>query len=427
MIDLFLYMAKVSIATGVLYSFYALLLRKTTFHQLNRFLLLFIIAFSIICPFLDLSFTGSYTLKTNYLWINELDNYSTQGPIQKTEIQNDSLFQIKNFVSLAYLIAVLFLLLRSIGQFRAIFRLKQSALVTLEEDSTVVIYLDNIKNPFSFFKWIFLPMECLNNQANVSVIEHEKVHVKQMHSLDLILSEAYCIIFWFNPFVFLLQKSLKNIHEFIADNQVIRSNKTTIEEYLRLLVSKTEMNISFGITSTFNSLTIKKRIKMITNKKSSKKRSILYFLIVPILALMIQSFSPIDKSSDVPSIRPVKGGEISSKFGYIGINPVTKKQYTHGGIDFKISEGTQVVSSASGVVIEATEKEGWGKLVVIKHEDEYETWYAHLSKINVDIGNKVKLDQEIGLSGNTGYSTGPHLHYEIRKNGERVNPEEYFD
>jgi beta-lactamase regulating signal transducer with metallopeptidase domain len=425
--DLFLYMVKVSIVTGVLYSFYSILLQQTTFHQLNRILLLFIIAFSIICPFLDLSFTGSYTLNTNYLWINELDNFSNGEPLQKSIVNSERLFQTKHFVLLVYLIGVLLFLLKSIRQFRAIFYLKTSAVKILKEDSTVFVYLENIRNPFSFFKWIFLPIECHKYQGNASIIEHEKVHVKQLHSLDLILSEAYCIIFWFNPFVFLLQKSLKSIHEFIADSQVVRSNKTTIDQYLKLLVSVTEMKAYHGMTSSFKCLTIKKRIEMITNKKSSKKSSILYLLLVPVIALMLQSFSSVNESNDIPSLRPVKGGEISVRFGYSGINPVTKKQYTHGGIDIKISEGSSVISTASGEVIEASEKEGWGKLVVIKHSDGYETWYAHLSKINVKEGDKIKEEHEIGLSGNTGQSTAPHLHYEVRKNGERVNPEEYFD
>jgi murein DD-endopeptidase MepM/ murein hydrolase activator NlpD len=109
------------------------------------------------------------------------------------------------------------------------------------------------------------------------------------------------------------------------------------------------------------------------------------------------------------------------------INPITKRQYTHDGIDIKISEGTPVINTASGVVIEAIEKEGWGKLIVIKHTNGYETWYAHLSKINLKKGDKVKKEQEIGFSGNIGNSTAPHLHYEVRQNGACVNPEEYFD
>ncbi len=424
--DLFIFMAKASIVTGVLFSFYALLLQKNSFHYLNRAILLFIIVFSVICPFLDFDFNRNYIFNTNYLWINELDDFSNVESLQNTVVQSEHHFRAKHFVLLVYIVGIIVFFIKSIRQFRAIFRLRKSGLKSVKEDSAVFVYLDNIKNPFSFFKWIFLPKDYDSFHGNSSIIEHEKVHVKQLHSLDLILSEAYCILFWFNPFVFLLQKSLKNIHEFIADNEIIRSKQTSIDQYLRLLVSVTEMKVYSGMTSSFRSLTIKKRIKMITNNKSSRKTGILYLLLVPVIALMIQSFS-IGVSNDIPSLPPVKGGEITVKFAYSGINPVTKKQYTHGGIDIKIAEGSSVMSTASGKVIEATDKDGWGKLIVIKHANGYETWYAHLSKINVKKGDTVKKEQEIGLSGNTGHSTAPHLHYEIRKNGERVNPEEYFN
>lgn len=266
--DLIFYAVKVSVVTGVLFSFYALLLQKTTFHHLNRMLLLFILIFSVICPFMDFSFTRGYNFNTDYLWLNELDNFLNEGPIQKPIVQSQDLFHFQHFVLLVYCIGFLLFLLKSLRKFRAIFRLKTLAVRTLKENSTVFVYLDNIKAPFSFFKWIFLPVENQCN-GNQSIIEHEKVHVKQLPSLDLVLSEIYCIIFWFNPFVFLLQNSLKSIHEFIADNEVVRSNKTPADQYLRLLVSVTEKNTYFGITSSFKSLTIKKRIEMITNKKSS--------------------------------------------------------------------------------------------------------------------------------------------------------------
>jgi len=422
--DIIMYMVKVSIVVGVLYSFYALFLRKTTFHHLNRILLLFILVFSAICPFLDFGFTQIYSFNTNYLWINELGGLSSESPLQKTAVQSGSLFQFKHFMFFVYFAGFVLFLLKSLRQFRAIFRLKTSAVTTMKDSSAVFVYLDTIKNPFSFFRWIFLPFE-YSQRANQSIIAHEKVHVKQLHSLDLILSEIYCIVFWFNPFAFLLQNSLRSVHEFIADNAVVQTNKELVNPYLKLLLSAAENNI-YGVTSSFKSSTIKKRIEMITNDKSSKKSSFLYLLLVPVIAIMIQSFSRADVSGGIPSCRPVDGGEIRVEFGYSGINPITKKRFTHGGIDIQLAEGTSVVSTASGEVIEASEKEGWGKLVVIKHADGYETWYAHLSRFTVKKGDKVQKKFQIGFSGNTGNSTAPHLHYELRKNGERLNPTEFF-
>ena len=420
-----LYFIKVSLITGILYSFYRFFLNKASFHNMNRFLLLFIIFFSLICPVLEFNGSDTYNFFKNGIWINEWNEISGVAPGLNYE-NHHHVLQTGQYIFIVYLLGTLSFLLRAIHQVLSIHRLKRQAKIS-KEDSLVFVYSDNIKAPFSFFRWIFLPSGFIHFEGKASIIQHEKVHVKQLHSLDLILSEAFCIAFWFNPFVFLLKKSLKNVHEFIADNQIINSSMITVNEYLRLLVTSAELNFTSGMTSSFKSLTIKKRIEMIIKNKSSKSRKALYFFLLPVIAFMVQSFSGFHNVKDIPSIRPVKGGEITLEFGYTGTHPITKEQFTHGGVDIKVTEGTKVVATASGVVVEATEDEGWGKLVVIKHGDTYETLYAHLQKIVVAKGDKVKSGQTIGLSGNTGYSTGPHLHYEVHKNYERVNPEEYFD
>lgn len=94
----------------------------------------------------------------------------------------------------------------------------------------------------------------------------------------------------------------------------------------------------------------------------------------------------------------------------------------HKGIDFATPKGTKVLSTAKGQVIFAGEKGGYGKCVIIKHELGLSTLYAHLSKITVRAGQKVETGELIALSGNSGRSTGPHVHYEVHKNGRPVNP-----
>ena len=88
--------------------------------------------------------------------------------------------------------------------------------------------------------------------------------------------------------------------------------------------------------------------------------------------------------------------------------------------------GTQVFASGDGVVKKAVEEKGWRKLVVVEHEDGYTTFYAHLDEIEVKNGVKVRRGEVIGRVGNTGQSTGPHLHYEVRKNGEHLNPADFY-
>ncbi len=118
--------------------------------------------------------------------------------------------------------------------------------------------------------------------------------------------------------------------------------------------------------------------------------------------------------------RPVSG-EISSPFGW-RIDPFTGKRAYHRGIDIRAKEGTPVKSAESGEVIFAGEKGGYGNLVIIEHSGGYRTYYAHLEEIDVKEGDSVAKGAIIGKVGSTGRSTGPHLHFEIRRGDRVLNP-----
>ncbi len=125
-----------------------------------------------------------------------------------------------------------------------------------------------------------------------------------------------------------------------------------------------------------------------------------------------------------PSIRPVRGW-ISSGYGYRR-SPFTGKREFHRGLDIVNRKGTPVVATADGRVKFAGHNGGYGNLVVIDHGMGVESKYGHLYRIEVKVGDKVIRGQEIGVLGNTGRSTGPHLHYEIVVNKHTVDPRRYF-
>ncbi|SMC37541.1 M23 family metallopeptidase [Moheibacter sediminis] len=120
-------------------------------------------------------------------------------------------------------------------------------------------------------------------------------------------------------------------------------------------------------------------------------------------------------------------GEKTSGFGY-RYNPFGGMNVeSHAGIDFRGNVGEPVKSTARGKVIFAGEKGGYGNCVIIKHANNFETLYGHLSEISVKENQSVEVGEAIGKLGNTGRSTGPHLHYEIIYNGDKVNPEDYLN
>ncbi|NIR51813.1 peptidoglycan DD-metalloendopeptidase family protein [candidate division KSB1 bacterium] len=130
-----------------------------------------------------------------------------------------------------------------------------------------------------------------------------------------------------------------------------------------------------------------------------------------------------------PSIRPLMDGRITDKFG-MRLHPILDKMYRHAGIDISAERGTEVFASAAGVVkgVVTSYKlnQGYGKYVMIDHGFGIETLYGHLSKVLVRKGQKVNRWDAIGLVGDSGLATGPHLHYEVKKNGKQLDPMQFI-
>ena len=131
------------------------------------------------------------------------------------------------------------------------------------------------------------------------------------------------------------------------------------------------------------------------------------------------------KLSNIPIGIP-HNGKVTSKFGYRS-NPFTNRgREMHSGVDLKGSTGDPLKATATGKVTFAGYDGDYGYVVKVKHQNGYETRYAHLSKTKVKQGQSIDAGKTIGLLGSTGRSTGPHLHYEILKNDKKINPEKYF-
>ena len=130
------------------------------------------------------------------------------------------------------------------------------------------------------------------------------------------------------------------------------------------------------------------------------------------------------QTTSVVQGRPVKWGWLSSQFGQ-RVDPITGKTAWHSGVDFAGRDGSDVVAVASGVVTFAGKRSGYGKLVEISHANGYVTRYAHHRELSVETGEIVKKGEPIGKMGSSGRSTGPHVHFEVLKNGRTVDPARY--
>lgn len=132
----------------------------------------------------------------------------------------------------------------------------------------------------------------------------------------------------------------------------------------------------------------------------------------------------IDINGSTPIYSPIRVNEIKRVSDLYGwrVHPISKVVTLHHGIDFAIPTGTDILVTADGKVSRSGWRSGYGNQITINHGYGFKTRYAHLSKINVKKGDKVECGDIIGISGNTGISTGPHLHYEIVRNGRPIDP-----
>ncbi len=451
--SLITYLLQITTVFSVLYLLYMLILSKLTFHKANRIILLLIIPISIILPFSG-SLFPSLSSEIINISLFDPEPFSTapfdpepfdtetfdnidNKPLQVTEshLITTSVDYI-NLLTIIYVLIFSIYLIRIFITARRFFLLKNKSLVLEEKDYKLVV--SSVSEIFSFFKWIFIPKHRYKN-LSPQILDHEKAHIKLNHSWDLIITELFIALFWFNPLLYLYRKSLKSVHEFQADETVLK-NGVKVSQYMQLLLQSIEVKNPNNLYHYFNQPILKKRVTMMTKPKSNHFSKLTYILILPFCALLISAFNkPIAEQNIVPGILEVlesKGTspsllfpihnaskeDVFAVFGEESKHPKSNKAVVHGGIDIKSNLGNPVLATADGVITKASMAEEWGNLVIIEHSDGYETWYAHLDKFNIKMNQKVKKGTVIGYVGNKGISTISHLHYEVRQNGKRLNP-----
>jgi biotin carboxyl carrier protein len=430
------YVFKVSLCLIVFYTFYMLALKNTSFFMLNRLYLLLGITASFIIPILKFSIFEGQTVQIITSIIDTRLIEPEYNYFQPKNISNEvNLFNHSMILSVIYFSGVSVLFLKLLFSIVRTIRLKNNS-ETYRIGKTKIVKIES-DVPFSFFNMIFLP----KNENNPLIIEHEMTHIRQFHWFDLVLTEIVSLLLWFNPFVVLYKQSLKLQHEYLADSGVTQ-NTSQIENYLGCMLQQIKVSSSGELSSNFYCKTFKKRIIMITKNKTSVKYFGIYLLVIPLIGLLLFAFTnsrynrastskvEVSESADKfqPSIYPVDSKKITHVAEYgKRTNPITKKNDFHSGIDFAISEGENLIATANGNVIESNYDLKKGNYLLIKHNNTYSTFYSHFKIASVKVGDKIEKGQTIGITGNTGtYSTGPHVHYEVLKNGENVNPKDYM-
>ena len=271
-------------SSGILIAFYVcylFLLRKETLFQLNRYFLLLGIVLSISLPFVYFS---QDVVITEVSFTNSAESI----PEKKLASSPDTEWLLDG-IMVIYLLGTLYLGFKFILQFR---RLKQFLSLNNGPNPSKKNHIISDKNiqPFSFFHWIIYNPKMHSPTALEAIIAHEEVHVRQRHSLDILLVELFCILQWFNPIVWYYRTAIKQNLEFLADahNNHIKTNK---KEYQYVLLHQSISEHQFAIVNPFFNSLIKKRIVMINSNPSHQLNALKSLLVLPVLAFFLLSFN----------------------------------------------------------------------------------------------------------------------------------------
>jgi len=264
---------------------YELLLRKETFFNWNRAYLLITSVVSLVVPFIKLKSFATVipsefiiSLPTVILGETKPVDSIVVDSIETALVNNQSLFSV---VWIWYAGIVVFTVVLLFKLFR-IWRFKLTS-SSVQRQGYSIITLKNSEDAFSFLKSIFLGDQIESTQKE-SILKHEKVHVEERHTIDLLWFEILRIVFWFNPLVYIYQKRITEVHEFIADKSASKYQ----QNYYENLLAKTFNIAQFSLVNQFySSSLIKKRIIMLTKEKSNKTKLVKYVTIIPIVLSML--------------------------------------------------------------------------------------------------------------------------------------------
>lgn len=303
--NLILYLLKVSLAIILFYGLHVLLLRNETFFKLRRFYFLFALIFSLIYPLISIDWAVSDTTKQSLLTYN-LSEAIVWGGTQTAEVgvssQSIPSLSITHVAFAVALLGALVLLARFAMQLLSL--VQQIGKMKLSSQQNV-IWVDSDAIPsFSFFRWIVVNQRNTSEQQQHDILQHEEAHVRQLHSIDVLLYELFCILFWWNPFAWLLKREMKLNLEFLADN-VVQRDREEVKNYQYTLLQISIANTGMAFINNFNITDLKKRITMMNKKRTSNLWISKYFTVVPvILALLLgnMAFTPLSASKMIENL-----------------------------------------------------------------------------------------------------------------------------
>lgn len=304
----FVYILKSAICLALFYLFYRLLLSKETFHRFNRLALLGLLVLSCIVPLIEVGTGATNVVNRQFISWEEMLMMAEMSSM--TEEVVTPAWSWREVLLLLYLVGIAFFLVRNLWSLGRMLSLINSCKKQrLNNEIWLFTHQKDIA-PFSWMKYIVLS-EKDYAESGETILTHERAHITNLHSWDLILADL-CVFFqWFNPAAWLLKQELQNIHEYEADEWVI-NHGIDAKKYQLLLIKKAVGTRLYSMANNLNHSNLKKRITMMIKKKSNPWACMKYLYILPLATIAVAAFARPEISNEFNEISSAKVSDLAS-------------------------------------------------------------------------------------------------------------------
>ncbi len=281
--DVLIYLWEGSICLALTVGFYKVFFEKLTFFEWNRFMLLILLTASVLVPLFTIDVAPSMVVLPEV----QLPVFWVGGQIEPESMVNSSNFSWQKVLFFCYIVGLVFAASKFVWEILRLWIQLKSATLQVYNGNKLAIH--SRFEPASFFGYIMLPSFDQTDDDHQLILQHESVHCTQRHTLDLLLVQLLKVFFWFNPFIFMYERMIREVHEFQADHFITRfHSEIAYSKLLLRLVTKSNSN---HLLHSFNQFQTKKRIMMMTQTNTNPIQKARFILTLPLIGLFLAVFS----------------------------------------------------------------------------------------------------------------------------------------
>lgn len=394
------YILKSAVCLAMFYLFYRLLLSKETFHRFNRIALLGVMLLSCLLPLVKVTVEQVSPVNAQVMSMEDLllmYQWNSEAVVE----EGSRPFHWQEGLVLVYFVGLFFVIVRHLWSLgRMLYLIRHSRCKRLDNGIRLVVHRRKLA-PFSWMRYIVISETDLKESGH-HILVHEMAHIHHHHSWDLLLTEACAWLQWFNPAIWLLKQELQNIHEYEADEEVLRQ-EINAKEYQMLLIKKAVGARLYSIANSFNHSSLKKRITMMIRKKSNPWARAKYLYVLPLAAVTVAAFARPEISKPLDEISSVKVNDLSAVLETYAdknvSNPAEKTKLKMKVVDEKgepiIAATVLVVNTTNGTITD----ENGNFTLEVGTDQSIQVAYIGMSTVTMSVKDCLKkADQTIVLT-----------------------------